>query len=154
MPRYRWCTQDSDLQGPQNAITPRLEDHTLLGWLDTGVISARPRTTTTPDATPHIVLPTVFDHCTPAIQGKTTTSTFPYSCTPPLLMTIKGGGGLPLKGDAIINDVAIIVIRSVPLSTRYWHSPQSTSPLAETWELPSLSRLACTPPTTDTSGAR
>src|SRR6185503_17697383 len=31
------------------------------------------------------------------------------------------------------------------LSTRYWHSPQSTSPLAETWELHSLSRLACTP---------
>ena len=28
---------------------------------------------------------------------------------------------------------------------RYWHSPQSTPPLAETWELPSLSRLACTP---------
>ena len=42
-------------------------------------------------------------------------------------------------------DVAIIVIRSVPLSTRYWHSPQSTSPLAETWELPSLSRHVCTP---------
>src|SRR6185503_16248153 len=42
-------------------------------------------------------------------------------------------------------DVAIIVKRSVPLSTRYWHSPQSTSPLAETWELPSLSCLACTP---------
>ena len=28
---------------------------------------------------------------------------------------------------------------------RYWHSPQSTPPLAETWEPPSLSRLACTP---------
>ena len=42
-------------------------------------------------------------------------------------------------------DVAIIVIRSVPLSTRYWHSPQSTPPLAETWELPSLSRHACNP---------
>ena len=34
---------------------------------------------------------------------------------------------------------------SAPLSTRYWHSPQSTSPLAETWELPSLSHHACTP---------
>ena len=34
---------------------------------------------------------------------------------------------------------------SAPLSTRYWHSPQSTSPLAETWDLPSLSRHACIP---------
>ena len=34
---------------------------------------------------------------------------------------------------------------STTLSTRYWHSPQSTSPLAETWEPPSLSRHACTP---------
>ena len=33
-----------------------------------------------------------------------------------------------------------------PLSgARYWHLPQSSPPLAETWELPSLSRLACTP---------
>ena len=29
--------------------------------------------------------------------------------------------------------------------TRFWHSPQSTPSLAETWELSSLSRLACTP---------
>src|SRR6185503_6770985 len=28
---------------------------------------------------------------------------------------------------------------------RYWHLPQSNPPLAETWELPSLSCLACTP---------
>ena len=34
---------------------------------------------------------------------------------------------------------------STTLSTRYWHSPLSASPLAEVWELPSLSRLACTP---------
>ena len=34
---------------------------------------------------------------------------------------------------------------STTLSARYWHSPLSASPLAETWELPSLSRLACTP---------
>src|SRR6185312_12520134 len=43
----------------------------------------------------HSVLPTVSDHCTPAIQGRTATS-MPHSCTPPLLVTIKGGGGLPL----------------------------------------------------------
>ena len=50
-------------------------------------------------------LPTVyFPQCTsysvrplyPAIQGRTTTSTPLHSCTPPLLTTIKGEGGLPL----------------------------------------------------------
>ena len=29
-----------------------------------------PRTTVTPDAMPHNVLPTVLDHCTPAIREK------------------------------------------------------------------------------------
>ena len=56
---------------------------------DAGAISARsrtmPKTTITPDAIPHSVLPTVFDHCTPTIRGKTTTFTFPYPCTPPPL---------------------------------------------------------------------
>ena len=73
--------QDSDLQGPRSATAPRLEDRTpyskdhaaCWGWQDAGVISARPRTisrtTATPDAMPHSVLPTVFDHCTPAIRG-------------------------------------------------------------------------------------
>ena len=43
----------------------------------------------------------------PRFGGKTTTSTFPYSCTPPLLVTIKGGGGLPLRGDVLdISDPA------------------------------------------------
>ena len=32
-------------------------------------------------------LPTVFNHCTPAIRGKTTTSTIPCTCTPSLLVT-------------------------------------------------------------------
>jgi hypothetical protein len=111
-----------------------------------------PRTTTTPDAMPHSVLPTVFDHCTLAIQGKTTTSTIPCACTPPLLVTIKEGGGLPFKGDVRNHRRQHHATRrldrtqySARLSTQYWHSPQSTSPLAETWELPSLSRLACTP---------
>ena len=104
-----------------------------------------------PDAMPHSVLPTVFDHGTPAIRGKTTTSTFPYACTPSLLVTIKGGGVLSLRGTfwtlAIIAtyDVVTIVTHSGLLSTQYWHSPQSASPLVETWELPFLSRLACTP---------
>ena len=92
-----------------------------------------------PDAMPHSVLPTVFDHCTPAIRGKTTTSTFPYSCTPPLLITIKGGGGFPLTGM-----VTYTRGHRYTLSTAE-HSPPPTLLLAETWELPSLSRLACTP---------
>ena len=99
---------------------------------------------------PHSVLPTVFDHCTPAIWGKMTTSPFPCACTLSLLVTIKGGGGLPLRGIVTYVDIARShplgrTQHSAPLSTRYWHSPQSTSPLAETWELPSLSRHACTP---------
>jgi hypothetical protein len=72
----------------------------------------------------------------------------PY--TPSILVTIKGGGMLPLRGIVTYVDIARShplgrTQHSAPLSTRYWHSPQSTSPLAETWELPSLSRLACTP---------
>ena len=47
----------------------------------------------------------------------------------------------PLKGDVGRDHPDT----STTLSTRYWHSPLSSSPLAETWELPSLSRLACTP---------
>ena len=86
----RWSMQDPDLQGPRGAITPRLledctpysDDHAARwGWQDAGAISARPRTismaTATPDATPHSVLPTVLDRCTPAIRGKTTTFTSP-----------------------------------------------------------------------------
>ena len=74
------------------------DDHAACrGWQDAGAISAGPRTisrtTATPDAMPHSVLPTVFDYCTPAIQGKTTTSKLHCSCTPSLLVTIKGGGG-------------------------------------------------------------
>ena len=34
----------------------------------------------------------------PRDSGETTTSTLPHSCAPPLLVTIKGGGGLPLDG--------------------------------------------------------
>ena len=122
-PHHRWCTQDPDLQGPRSATTPHLDDCTpysddhaaCWGWQDAGAISARPRTipktTATPDAMPHSVLPAVFDYCTPVIQGKTTTSTTPCSCTPPLLVTIKGGDGLPLRGIVTL-DVAIIFTRT------------------------------------------
>ena len=98
-----------------------------------------------PDAMPHSVLPTMFDHCTPAIRGKTTTSTFPYSCTPPLLVTIKGGGGLPLTGTFwTLAIITYIRDHRHTLSTAE-HSPHSTPFLAETWEPPSLSHLACNP---------
>jgi len=100
-----------------------------------------------PDAMPHSVLPTVFDHCTPAIWGKTTTFTFPYSCTSPTLVTIKGGGGLPLKGDGVLDnsDHGHPHSRSSsPLSTTE-HTLQPIPPLTETWEHPSFSHLTCTP---------
>src|SRR6185503_556818 len=74
----RWSMQDPDLQGPRGTIMPRLEDCTPYsddhaarwGWQDAGAISARPRTTATPDAMPHSVLPIVFNHCTPRFGGK------------------------------------------------------------------------------------
>ena len=66
------------------ARTPYSDDHAACRcWQDAGAIYAGPRTisrtTATPDAMPHSVLPTVFDYCTPAIRGRTTTFT-------PLLM--------------------------------------------------------------------
>ena len=60
LPRHIWKTVH-----PTATTTPPAGD-----WQDAGVISARPRTTATPDAMPHSVLPTVLDHCTPAIRGK------------------------------------------------------------------------------------
>ena len=103
------------------------------------------RTTATHAAMPHSVLPTVFGHCTPRFGGKRRLPR-PHSCAPPLLVTIKEGGGLPLRGDVRdISDHGHPHSRSSsPLSTTE-HSPQLTPLLAETWEPPSLSRLACTP---------
>ena len=144
--------QDPNPRGPPNATAPYMEDHAPAtttppaeAGKTTGTIFAGPRTisrtTATPAAMPHSVLPTVSDHCTPAIRGKTTTST-PHSCTPPLLVTIKGGGRLPLdttpKKDASGRDPS-------SLTLRHPYSPRSTPLLAETWEPSSLSRLACTP---------
>jgi hypothetical protein len=66
------------LQDPRTVATPHLEygtpytnDHAARwSYKDTGAISARPKTTATPDAIPHSILPTVLDHCAPAIQGE------------------------------------------------------------------------------------
>ena len=71
----------------------------------------------------------------------------PHSCAPPLLVTIKGGGGLPLDSLALRTSFRMLKTL-LDLSYRgHLHSrpsPHSTL-LTETWELPSLSRLACTP---------
>ena len=93
--------------------------------------------------------PTVFDHCTPAIRGKYDDFHDPLRMytVPPCVYkrrrwtSFKGVGG----GGGARSDPLDRTQHSAPLSTRYCHSPQSTSPLAETWELPSLSHLACTP---------
>ena len=66
----------------------------------TGAISAGPRTKSRtiamraafPQYTSYSVRPLY-----PAIQGRTTTSAPLHSCTPPLLTTIKGEGGLPFE---------------------------------------------------------
>ena len=84
----------------------------------------------------------------PRFGEKTTTSTIPCACTPSLLVSIKGGGGLSLKGVGPFSRTqrsALLTEHICSSEPRYWHSPQSTPPLAETWELSSLSRLACTP---------
>ena len=133
--------------------TPYSDDHSAYrGWQDAGAISARPRTMprtiATPNAMPYSVLSTVFDHCTPTIRGKTMTSTFPHSCTPPPLVTIKGGGGLPLRGDVLL-DIKDPVIHTRDHRT---HLNQLLSLQRPGSFPPSLASLV--PPTTGTPGAR
>src|SRR6185312_16520314 len=63
-----------------------------------GAILAEPRTKSRTTAT-HAAFPQCTSYSVrplyPTIQGRTVTS-MPHSCTPPLLVTIKRGGGLPL----------------------------------------------------------
>ena len=95
---------------------------------------------------------TAFPQCTsnsvrplyPTIQGRTATS-MPHSCTPPLLVTIKGGGGLPLALSELWSALSLRLLSSRGRAGTTEHSSQPTPLLAETWELLSLSRLACTP---------
>ena len=72
-----------------------------------------------------------------------------HSCTPSLLITIKGGDGLPLTGAGWSLwsrwSFALWLLSPRGRSGITEHSPQPTPLLAETWELSSLSRLACTP---------
>ena len=85
----------------------------------------------------------------PQFRGKRRLSCS-HSYTPPFLTTIKGEGGLPLAGAGwslwsrtgrSVSDFSLPRERST--TTKY--SSQPTLLLAETWELPSLSRLACNP---------
>ena len=101
-----------------------------------------PRTTATTGAIPHSVLPTVLDHCTPTIWGEDDDFHDPLYMyiVPPCVY--KRGVGPPFDRTRRFALLAEHIRSSEP---RYWHSPQSTPPLAETWELLSLSRLACTP---------
>src|SRR4029078_8320485 len=103
------------------------------------------RTIATPNAMPYIVLSTVFDHCTPTIRGTTATSVFPYSCIPPLLVSIKGGGWHPLKGSVDSLDTYRSEHTHLLLASDIVIRHAQTPLLEETWEPPSLSRLACTP---------
>ena len=109
-----------------------------------------PRTTATPDAMPHSVLPTVLDHYTPAIRGKDDDFHDPLRMytVPPCVY--KRRRRASFKGVAVgpfdrTQRFVLLAEHTRSSETRYWHSPQSTPSLAETWELPSLSRLACTP---------
>jgi len=141
--------QDPGLQDPRNVVTPRLEDGTpysndhaaCWSYRDTGVISARPRTT------PSMLELQCSTTAPPRFGEKTTTSTIFCACTPPLPVPIKGGGGLSLMGmdpSGRTQHSALLTEHIHSSKPRYWHSAQSTPPLAETWELPSISRLACT----------
>ena len=80
----------------------------------------------------------------------------PHSCAPPFLMTIKGGGKLAEQaisrffGLAGLSGLAALPHSLVSFFQRgrsgiTEHSPQPTPLLAETWELSSLSHLACNP---------
>jgi len=63
------------------------------------------------------------------------------SCTPPLLVSIKGGG-------RHLHARRLPSVHSHPTHRALAHSPDigtCLNHLAETWKLPSLSRLACTP---------
>ena len=87
----------------------------------------------------HSVLPTVSDHCTPAIQGKTMTSTPPLMCTaPPCNYKRRRRASFSQAG---LSGFSLPSGRSGTTE----HSSQPTPLLAETWEPSSLSRLACIP---------
>src|SRR6185312_9534214 len=92
---------------------------------------------------PTVYFPQCSTTAPPRFGEKTTTSTIPCACTSSLLVSIKGGGRLSLKGVGPFGRTQRLALLTEHIRSsepRYWHSPQSTPPLAETWELPSLSR--------------
>ena len=101
-----------------------------------------------PDVIPRSILSTVLDHCTPAIRGEDDDfhDLLSMYTAPPCVYKRRRRAlswGVGPSGRTQHSALLTEHIRSS--EPRYWHSPQSTPPLAETWELPSLSRLACTP---------
>ena len=83
---------------------------------------------------PTVYFPQCSTTAPPRFGEKTTTSTIPCACTPSLLVSIKGGGGLSLRGLGPFGRTqrsALITEHIRSSKPRYWHSPQSTPPLAE-----------------------
>ena len=102
-------------------------------------------------------LPTVYflqyPTTVPRDSGETTTSAPQHSCTPPPPCDYKRRRRTPFKEAGrwtlAYSERRLIALSSFSLprgrSGTTEHSPQPTPLLTETWELSSLSRLACTP---------
>ena len=104
----RWCMQDPSPQGPLNNIALYIEDYipaTTMpptGTLQDDRCDLRRTKDNIQDDCDARRLPIVyFLQCPttvpPRFRGKRRLLR-PHSCAPPLLVTIKGGGGLPLAG--------------------------------------------------------
>jgi hypothetical protein len=174
VPRYRWhtyicktltCrTTERHLAASGGLYTLQRRPHRLLGLAGCRRDLRKTKDDTQDDCHArrhaHSVLPTVFDHCTLAIRGKMTTSMIPCSCTPPLLVAIKGGGGLPLKE----TQSSTTTSTSRNQTTRYNATLSTTKHpilaltsinLSSSRDLGASLPLATpVPPTTGTSGAR
>ena len=106
-----------------------------------------PRTTATPDAIPRSILSTLLNHCTPAIRGEYDDFRdllYMYTAPPCVYKRWRRALSSPTHLISSTHSAQLAEHARSP-ELRYWHLPPSTSPLAETWEFPSLSRLACTP---------
>ena len=103
------------------------------------------RTIATTKAMPYSVLSTVFDHYTPTIRGKTATSVYPLLMYPAPPCVYKRRRRTSLKGSVNSLDTHgsehTHPLPASDIDIRHAQTPL----LAETWELSSLSRPACTP---------
>ena len=135
-PRHAWRT------------IPPYSNHHAARWSykDAGAISVRPRmtprTTTTPGAIPCIILSTVLDHCTPTIRGEDDDFRdllCMYTAPPCVYKRGRWALSYPSGQNITLSTThRAHTLLSPDIDTRLNH-------LAETWEFPSLSRLACTP---------